>query len=99
VIRELNIPAPRGGVVVVKVDPRSPGARAGLKSGDIVMEISNRPVLSSSFLRNRLALLRVGDVTELAVMRDGKSLKIQATVAERDQSAPAKSTPPRRSRG
>jgi S1-C subfamily serine protease len=99
VLRELKISAPRGGAVIVKIDPRSSGARAGLKSGDIVMEIGNRPVLSSSFLRNRLALLRVGDIAELAVLRDGKPLKIQATVAERDQSARAKSTPPRRSRG
>jgi S1-C subfamily serine protease len=98
VVRELKIPAPRGGAVIVKVDPRSSGARAGLKPGDIVMEVGNRPVLSSSFLRNRLALLRVGDVAEVTVMRDGKPLKIQATVAERDQRARAKSTPPRHSR-
>ena len=84
-IRELKISAPRGCAVIVKVDPRSPGARAGLKSGDIVTEIGNRPVRDSVFLRNRLALLRVGDVAELAVLRDGKPLKIQATVAERDQ--------------
>ena len=86
-IRELNISAPQGCAVVVKVDPRSPGARAGLKSGDIVTEIGDRPVRDSAFLRNRLALLRVGDVAELAVLRNGKPLKIQATVAERDQRA------------
>jgi S1-C subfamily serine protease len=100
VIRELQIiSAPRGGAVIVKVDQGSPGARAGLKSGDIVTEIGTRPVRDSAFLRNRLALLRVGDVAELGVLRDGKPLRIQATVAERDQSARAKSTPPRRSRG
>jgi serine protease DegQ len=90
VIRELKISAPRGGAVVIKVDPRSSGARAGLKSGDIVTEIGNRPVRDSAFLRNRLALLRVGDVAELGVLRDGKLLKIQATMAERDQRARAK---------
>jgi serine protease DegQ len=100
VIRELQIiSAPRGGAIIVKVDQGSPGARAGLKSGDIVTEIGTRPVRDSAFLRNRLALLRVGDVAELGVLRDGKPLRIQATVAERDQSARAKSTPPRRSRG
>jgi len=100
VIRELQIiSAPRGGAVIVKVDQGSPGARAGLKSGDIVTEIGTRPVRDSAFLRNRLALLRVGDVAELGVLRDGKPLRVQATVAERDQSARAKSTPPRRSPG
>jgi serine protease Do/serine protease DegQ len=90
VVRELKITAPRGGAVIVKVDPRSSGARAGLKPGDIVTEVGNRPVRDSSFLRNRLALLRVGDVAEVTVMRDGKPLKIQATVAERDQRGRAK---------
>jgi S1-C subfamily serine protease len=53
-------------------------------------EIGDRPVRDSAFLRNRLALLRVGDVAELAVLRDGKPLKIQATMAQRDQRARAK---------
>jgi S1-C subfamily serine protease len=98
-IRELKMSPPQGCAVIVKVDPRSPGARAGLKSGDIVTEIGIRPVRDATFLRTLLALLLVGDVAEFAVLRDGKPLKIQATVAERDQSARAKSTPPRRSRG
>ena len=90
VIRELKITAPPNGAVIVKVDPKSTGARAGLKSGDVVTEIGNRPVRDSVFLRNRLALLRVGDVAELDVLRDGKVFKIQATVAERDQRGRAK---------
>ena len=99
VMRELKISATQGCAVIITVDPRSSGARAGLKPGDIVTEVGNRPVLSSNFLRNRLALLRVGDVAEVTVMRDGKPLQIHATVADRDQSARAKSTPPRRSGG
>jgi S1-C subfamily serine protease len=61
-IRELKMSAPQGGAVIVKVDPNSPGARAGLRSGDIVTEIGNRPVRDSTFLRTLLALLLVGDV-------------------------------------
>jgi len=90
VIRELKISAPPGGAVVVKVAPGSSGARAGLKSGDVVAEIGNRAVSNAGFLRNRLALMRVGEMADLAVLRDGKPLKIQAAVAERDQRARAK---------
>jgi S1-C subfamily serine protease len=90
VIRKLAISSPQGCAMIVKVDPRSPGARAGLKSGDIVTEIGDRPVRDSTFLRTRLALLLVGDVAEFAVLRDGKLLKIQAIVAERNQRPRAK---------
>ena len=90
VIRELKLSGPQGCAVIVKVDPRSPGARAGLKPGDIVTEVGDRPVRDSTFLRTRLALLLVGDMAELAVMRDGKPLKIRATIAERDQRARVK---------
>jgi S1-C subfamily serine protease len=84
-IRERKTSDPQGGAVIVKVAPGSSGARAGLKSGDIVTDIGARPVAGAGFLRNRLALMRVGEVADLAVLRDGKPLKFQATVAERDQ--------------
>jgi serine protease Do/serine protease DegQ len=84
VMRDLKLTAPQAGAVIVKVAPGSSGARAGLKSGDIVMELGTRPVAGSTSLRNRLALLRLGEVAELAVLRDGKPLKIQATVADRE---------------
>jgi S1-C subfamily serine protease len=89
-IRELKTSDPQGGAVIVKVTPGSSGARAGLKSGDIVTDIGARPVAGAGFLRNRLALMRVGEVADLAVLRDGKPLKFQATVAERDQRTRAK---------
>jgi S1-C subfamily serine protease len=37
VVRELK--TPRGGAVIVKFEPRSSGARAGLKLGDTVTEV------------------------------------------------------------
>jgi len=84
-LRELKLTAPHGGAVITKIAPGSPGERAGLKPGDVVTEVGDRTVVGSAFLRNRLALLRVGEVAELAVLREGKPLKIRATVAEREQ--------------
>jgi S1-C subfamily serine protease len=86
VIREVKIAAPpTGGAVIVKVAPGSSGARAGLKVGDVVTEVGDRPVMNAGFLRNRLALLRVGEAADLTVLRDGKPLRVQAMVAEREQ--------------
>lgn len=86
--RDQTPPVPEGAAVITKVDPGSPAERAKLKAGDVITDIGGRPVLSSAFLRTRLALLRVGEVAELQVMRGGKPLAVRATVAPRP-AAPA----------
>jgi serine protease Do/serine protease DegQ len=82
VLRELKLPVSTAvGAVIVKVDSGSAGARAGLKSGDVVTELGKTAIRDSADLRNRMALLRVGEVAELSVMRDGKPMTIRGTIA------------------
>jgi S1-C subfamily serine protease len=84
VLRELKLPvsaAAPTGAMIVKVDGGSAGARAGLKSGDLVTELGKTAIRDSADLRIRMALLRVGEVAELTVMRDGKPMTIRATIA------------------
>jgi serine protease DegQ len=78
------------GAVVVSVDTGSAGARAGLKSGDIVTDVGSMPIRDSGALRNRMALLRIGEVAELSVLRDGKPINIRATMAADPQRGKAK---------
>jgi serine protease DegQ len=84
VLRALKLTAPQSAAVIIKIDPGSPGARAGLKPGDVVTRFGDRDVLGSSFLRTRMALLRVGEVAEFEVLRDGKPMTVRATVAARE---------------
>jgi S1-C subfamily serine protease len=88
--REAGATEPPSGAVIVKVAPGSPAARAGLKPGDLVIELGGRQVIDSRFLRRRLALLRVGEVADLTVQRDGKSSNVKLAVADRDARARAK---------
>jgi S1-C subfamily serine protease len=85
--REAGSAEPPGGAVIVKVTPGSPAARAGLKPGDLVTQLGDRQVIDSEFLRRRLALLRVGEVAQLTVRRDGKSSNVKLAVADRDPRA------------
>jgi S1-C subfamily serine protease len=79
VTRIMNQPC----AVITKVDRGSAGERAGLKSGDIVVKIGDAAVRNAPFLRTRIALLRVGETAELAILREGKLMTIRATIAER----------------
>jgi S1-C subfamily serine protease len=83
VLRDMKLTGPQPGAVITKVDPGSAGERAGLKSGDVVTKVGGREVISASFLRTRIALLRIGETAELAILRDGKPMTVRAVVAER----------------
>jgi len=74
--------APPSGAIVLRVDPQSAAERAGLKPNDLVTELGGTRVRNGADLHIRLALLRVGEVTELAVSRPGGTLTVRVAMAE-----------------
>ena len=83
VLRDMKLTAPQAGAVITRVDPGSAGERAGLKSGDVVTKLGEVAVRNAPFLRTRIALLRIGETAELAILREGKQMTIRAIMAER----------------
>jgi Do/DeqQ family serine protease len=71
-----NIPVQQGGAVIAQVMPRSTAARAGLREGDVVLRVNDRPIRDGSALRNAVGLLEVGASVRLDILRDGKPLTI-----------------------
>jgi len=73
------------GAVITQVEARSPAGRAGLRAGDVVLEVDGKPVRNASELRARLGLLRVGSEVRFGILRDGRqrslSARIEAPVA------------------
>ncbi|AHE97170.1 DegQ family serine endoprotease [Thioalkalivibrio paradoxus] len=68
------------GAVVTRVEPGSPADRAGLRSGDVVLETDGRPVRNATDLRNRIGLLRVGTEVRLRVLRNGREQFVVARI-------------------
>ena len=79
--RAFNIPASQG-AVIAQVSPRSAAARAGLREGDVVLNINGRPVRDGGALRNAIGLLEVSEAVRLDILRDGKLLTLDAKVGE-----------------
>src|SRR5262249_51380494 len=69
--REFKLAATPATPIVTKVEQGSPAELAGLRIGDVVMELDGAPVRDTSHLRTRLGLLWVGEVAELAVTTEG----------------------------
>ena len=70
----------RRGAVIAQVAKNSPADKAGLKPGDIVTQINGRPVRDADTLRNTVGLLRVGQTVSMQVLRNNKTLTIEATI-------------------
>ncbi|HUH41318.1 MAG TPA: PDZ domain-containing protein, partial [Castellaniella sp.] len=71
------------GVIVARVLPRSPAARAGIQVGDIVRALNDKPVLDSIDLLNQLAPLPDGTKVRLRLLRNGRTLDLEARVGVR----------------
>ena len=65
-----------------EVEKGSPSEGFGLKAGDVVSELARISVRDTSDLRARIGLLRVGDVADLTVVRNGKPMVIRATISD-----------------
>lgn len=64
------------GVLVVRVAPGTPAARAGLEPGDVIVRAAGQPVHSVAELRRRLRA-DVNERSELEVVRKGKTRTVR----------------------
>ena len=71
------------GVVVVAVASGGPAEAAGLRRGDIILEVERQPVSEPAELRRALGRLAPGDSALLYVHRPGAEARNQYVVLER----------------
>jgi serine protease Do len=83
-----NLASPEG-ALIANVERGSAAERAGLKSGDVVRKLNGQPIIGSGDLPGMLAVSKPGDKVALDVWRDGKIVRLNATLANAsDKSAP-----------
>ncbi len=71
-----------GGALVGDVTPNTPGARAGLKKGDVIVKLDGQPVNSANDLRLNISQMAPGTNVKLEVWRDGKVQDFNVTLGE-----------------
>jgi len=79
IARSLDIDRPQG-VVVTQVWPNGPGARAGLREGDVITAIDGAEVNDQGGLNFRVGTRAPNDTVEVSILRDGRSRTLNARV-------------------
>ena len=71
------------GVMVMSVDPKGPGAAAGVRQGDLIVTWDDRPIQGVRMLLRALGPDTVGSTIKLVLRRAGNPAEVQLTVGER----------------
>jgi len=71
------------GVLVAGVHRNGPAYIAGVRPGDILLQVEGEPVVSGRQAMNQITQTQPGNQVALELLRDGKLLQIEATIARR----------------
>ena len=74
-IAELLGLATPSGALVAKVHAKGPAAKAGLKAGDVVVSVDDKPVQDPQAFQYRFLTKGIGGATQLGVLRKGQQIK------------------------
>jgi serine protease Do len=70
------------GALVGDVTPKSPAEKAGLKSGDVILDFDGKKVTDSRHLKLEVGRTRPGETVPVKVLRDGVTKSLEVTVNE-----------------
>jgi serine protease Do len=82
--RSFELDRPRGALVSF-VDPDGPAKKAGLRPGDVVLEVNDKAIDQSADLSNTIAAITPGTNTKLTVWREGKEEHVDVRVAQLEE--------------
>ena len=69
------------GALIADVVENGPADKAGMKSGDIVVELNGKKISDNMHFRNEVARIMPSSKANVTVIRDGKEKKLTITVA------------------
>ena len=70
------------GALITRIQPDSAAETAGLKVGDIIIEVNEKKVGGAAELRNRIGLLRSGENVDIKFVRDNETRSAEAKLGQ-----------------
>lgn len=75
------------GALVSSVDPGGPADKAGLKTGDVILNVNGKPVVASGDLPAVIGETRPGTKVTLGIWRQGKAQELTAQLGDASEKA------------
>lgn len=75
------------GALVAQVQRGAPAERAGLKPGDVIRKVNDQPVVTAADLQSVVSIAKPGDKVTLDVLREGKPVRLTATLGNANDKA------------
>ena len=91
IAESLGMARPQG-VLVVRLEPEGPLAKAGIKVGDLVLSLDRREVGSVRELMFRIATKGIGSVVDIGYRHEGREQSARITLAAAPETTPRDST-------
>ncbi len=95
-VRNFKLKDDKGAMIADVSDPKSPAAKAGLKTGDVIVEFNGTPIASRNKLVEIVTATDVGKKTVVKFYRDGKLQEADVTITERNLPDEQSETPEKR---
>lgn len=79
----LGLDKPQG-ALIASIDAKGPGAKGGLKVGDLILSVNKQAIIKSSDLPPAIGRVRPGDTANLTILRNGKQTHLKVKIGERE---------------
>jgi serine protease DegQ len=89
IAESFNLKTPQG-VLITGVLQGGPASAAGVRPGDVVTRIADKPVANAAQLLNAVAALQPNSTARLLVQRGSSEVELDVTVAQRPKTPPRK---------
>lgn len=73
----------KDGVIIAAVLKNGPADKSGIRPGDILISIAEKPISNMAEMFNLIAQLQPGTQTDMIVLRDNKEVKVNVGVGKR----------------
>jgi serine protease Do len=85
---------PPAGVTVRWVYPEGPAAKAGIKPGDVLVSLADKPIEGAEQLRRQIVNFLPGEEVQLDARRGGKTHKFKVRLGRLPENLPPEALPP-----